>query len=155
MDFQVSALDPADFSHLFGQDEASLLALGVERMVVDQEPGFPCRVSLADAKVGEKVLLLNYEHLPVATPYRSRHAIFVKEGASRAEPAVNEVPKCLGIRLLSVRAFDSRGMMVDAQVVEGHEAGKVFRKMLDNESVDYLHVHNAGRGCYAARVDRV
>jgi hypothetical protein len=30
---------------------------------------------------GESVLLVNYEHQPAHSPFRSRHAIFVREGA--------------------------------------------------------------------------
>jgi hypothetical protein len=30
----------------------------------------------------------------------------------------------------------------------------LIARMLDNPNVDYLHAHNAGRGCFAARIDR-
>jgi hypothetical protein len=71
--------------------------------------------------VGERVLLLNYEHLAVASPYRSRHAIYVRERAREAHPQMNEVPETLRIRLPSLRAFDGEGMMRGADVVPGRE----------------------------------
>lgn len=40
-------------------------------------------------------LLANYEHLPAASPYRSRCAIYVRENATRAHPEVNELPQQL------------------------------------------------------------
>lgn len=123
-------------------------------MSVDSQPGYPCRVSLKDVEVGETVLFMNYEHLSVSSPYRSSHAIFVQEGAQRAKTERNQVPEMLLTRLLSVRAFDATGMMVDANVVEGHDLEPLIERLLSAESVDYLHLHNARRGCYLARVDR-
>src|SRR5262249_5468002 len=91
--FQISALPSDRFSHLYGLSEDALSALGVVVLTADSKPGFPCRVSLQDAEPGTRMLLLNYEHQDAATPYRSRHAIFVADGAKEAEPAPNEVPE--------------------------------------------------------------
>jgi hypothetical protein len=104
--------------------------------------------------VGESVLLLNYEHQPAQTPYRSRHAIFVREWATKATLAPNEIPECLKSRLLSLRAFDDEGNLVDADVVDGRSAESLIRKLFANDSASYLHIHNAKLGCYTARVDR-
>jgi len=38
--------------------------------------------------------------------------------------------------------------------VNGREVGPAFERLLALPRAAYLHVHNAGRGCYAARVDR-
>ncbi len=154
MDFQVSGLPLAEFQPLFALSDAELAQRNIVRRIADERPGFPCRVSLRDADCGERVLLLNYEHLAVASPYRSRHAIYVREHATDARLAVNEVPEVLAIRLLSIRAFDGGGMMREADVMAGKDAVPVIERMLGNESVAYLHVHNAKPGCFAARVDR-
>jgi hypothetical protein len=154
MSFRIHALPAEPFQHLFGASTDSLVALGVERRIADSKPGFPCRVSLRDAEPGETVLLLNYEHQPANSPYRASHAIFVREYAEQARPAIDEVPDVLRLRLLSVRAFDRAGMMVDADVVEGSELRPVLDRLLANPEVDYLHLHNAKPGCYAARVER-
>jgi hypothetical protein len=155
MGFRISALDVAQFSHLFKLSEEELAVLGVHRMVVTDHPGFPCRVSLRDVEVGETVLLLNYEHLDAATPYRASHAIFVGEGASPAVPGSDEIPESISSRLMSVRAFDAEGMMRDADVVEGKALAPVLQRLFEDQEVEFLHLHNARRGCYAARVDRV
>jgi Protein of unknown function (DUF1203) len=154
MSFRIQGLPVAPFAELFGLSEDELAARGVMRRVADCSPGFPCRVSLRDAVPGEKVLLLNYEHLPVATPYRSRHAIYVREYAQEYHPEVDEIPEVLGRRLLSVRAFDASGMMVDADVVAGREAALVIGQQLAHPAVAYLHLHNAKMGCFAAQVVR-
>jgi hypothetical protein len=153
MSFQISGLEPGPFSHLFNRSDAELAQQGVQRYTVTEKPGSPCRVSLQDAEPGETLLLLNYTHLDVATPYRASHAIFVGENALPAELAVDEVPDSIRCRLMSVRAFDSVGMMCDADVVEGTALESVVQRLFADPAVAYLHLHNAKRGCYAARVD--
>lgn len=155
MGFQISALSVDEFSYLFDQDDEVLSKNGVQRVVADSNFGFPCRVSLQDADVGESLLLMNYEHQPARTPFRASHAIFVRERASQARPAANEIPELLRKRLLSVRAFDRSGMMVDADVVDGQQLQTLIERLFAIDSADYLHIHNAGPGCYAASVRRV
>ena len=154
MGFQISALNIDQFNHLFGQDQEALEKQGIRRIVVDNKPGFPCRVSLQDAEVGEKVLLMNYEHQPKPTPFQSSHAIFGREWASQAKPDRNEVPEMFRHRLLSVRAFDASGMMIDADVIDGEHLESLIEHLLANKSTDNLHIHNARLGCYAALVER-
>src|SRR5579871_2789509 len=101
MSFRISGLPRAAFTDLFDLPEAELSARGIVRHTADVSPGFPCRVSLEDAEPGETLLLLNYEHLSVASPYRSRYAIYVREHAKEASLEVNEVPPVLRRRLLS------------------------------------------------------
>lgn len=154
MSFRISALPVEPFRHLFGLADATLAAHGAVRRIADTKPGFPCRVSLEDAEIGEPVLLINYEHLPAASPYRSRYAIYVREHASEAHPEVNEVPQQLRSRLLSVRAFDAQSMLHEAEVVDGSQLEAAIERLFADSRVAFLHVHNAKPGCYAARVDR-
>lgn len=154
MSYVISGIDPVPFRHLYGLTDADLAAQGVVRMVADARPGYPCRVTLEDAKPGDAVLLVNYEHLPVDTPYRSRHAIFVADGAEQAARYEGAIPEQLRIRLLSVRAFDADGMMIDAEVLEGSGLEAGIKRLFADPRAAYLHVHNARRGCFAARVDR-
>lgn len=152
--FSIRGIDPATFVLLYGLSEAALREHGGLRMTVDASPGFPCRVSLEDAAAGETVLLLNYEHLPVDTPYRARHAIYVREGEAQAAHYVDHVPRQLAIRLLSLRAFDGAGMMRDADVLEGSDLAPAIERFFADPAIAYLHAHNAKPGCFAARIDR-
>jgi hypothetical protein len=154
MSFRISGLPAAPFAPLFALSDAELRRHGAVRRVADRTPGFPCRVSLRDADPGETVLLVHYEHQPADTPYRAAHAIYVREGAVEARPAVGEVPDVLRRRLLSARAFDAAGMMLDADVADGLALEPVVRRLLSRPGFAYLHLHNAKPGCYAARVDR-
>lgn len=56
--------------------------------------------------------------------------------------------------MLSVRAYDADGMMLAADLASGDDAEALFASLLAWEDAAYLHVHNAKRGCYAARVER-
>lgn len=154
MDFRITGLRAESFAHLFGLPDAELARHRALRRACDEKPGFPCRVSLADAEPGETVLLLNYEHLPVDSPYRSSHAIYVRERPLESFDEVNTIPAALRTRLLAVRGFDARGLMVGADVVEGRAAEPVIERFLANPDVEYLHAHFARAGCFAARVDR-
>ena len=154
MTFQISALPAQQFSHLYGQSDDALRAMGIEPMIADAPFGFPCRVSLVDAQPGQRLLLMNYEHQAAETPFRSRHAIFVADGASEAHPAAGEIPDQLRRRLLSIRAFNAAGMMLDADVVEGAEAEGLITRLFDNPWAAYLHIHFARRGCFGALVER-
>jgi hypothetical protein len=154
MSFQISGLPGAPFAPLFSLADAELARRNIVRRTADSSPGFPCRVSLVDAEPGETLLLLNFEHLAVATPYRSRHAIYVREYAEDARVAVDVVPEVLRRRLLSLRAFDGQGMLLDADIVDGREIEGLIERMFELREAQYVHVHNAKPGCYAARVDR-
>jgi len=155
MTFQLTGLPAESFAPYFAMSEADLLAEGAEMLIADNsDPGFPCRVSLQHATPGERVLLLNYAHLPVNTPYRSAHAIFVAETSAQATLDVNEVPAPLLVRTLSVRAFDKVHMMIDADVVEGRSASNLIERFFTDPATDYIHIHYAKRGCYAAKAVR-
>jgi hypothetical protein len=58
------------------------------------------------------------------------------------------------VRLLSLRAYDAAGMMLDADVVEGTEVEPLIERLFANPDVSYIHVHDAKQGCYSGRIDR-
>jgi uncharacterized protein DUF1203 len=154
MNFQVSALPRTLFESLFALDAAQLNERGARRYIADRKPGFPCRVSLDDAEPGEPVLLVPFTHQPSDSPYRATGPIFVRESARQSSPGRNEVPEQLRRRLLSLRAYDDDGLMVDCEVADGREVEPAIDKLFANPNARYLHVHFARPGCYACRVDR-
>lgn len=154
MSFQIHALPETRFSALFDLSDDELHARNVRRSVVEARPGTPCRVSLADAEIGETVLLLNYEHQPAETPFRASHAIFVRRGARQAHPAPGKIPEVFRSRLISVRMFDRDDMMIDADVVQGTDLADALQDAFATGAVAYVHLHYAKPGCYAALVQR-
>jgi hypothetical protein len=154
MGFRCTGLDAAPFRHLYGLSDEALAGEGVQRFVADAKPGFPDRIEVRDAEPGETVLLLNYEHQPADTPYRARHAIFVLEGAEHPLDTIDTIPQAIRVRTISLRAFNVKGEMVGADLVDGAALEPVIAHFFSNPEVAYLHAHYAKRGCYAALIDR-
>ncbi|HEX3123261.1 MAG TPA: DUF1203 domain-containing protein [Rhodanobacteraceae bacterium] len=153
MSFRIRGLPAAPFADLFSMSDPQLSARDAVRRVAASKPGFPCRISLTDAEVGQEVILVHYEHHAVASPFRASHAIYVRAGEQQYD-AVDRVPPMLRSRLLSVRAFDADGMLADADVADGADLEALIERQLAQPQTQYLHIHFARPGCYAARVDR-
>src|SRR4051794_2686193 len=116
MSFRILGLSPEPFTGLFDlSDEALTARHAVRRITDDRVPGYPCRISLTDAHPGDELLLVNYEHHPVAFPYRMRFAIYIRRDEEQFD-AVDQVPQQLRIRQLAARAFDSGGMMIEHEL---------------------------------------
>jgi hypothetical protein len=154
MTFRATGLSPSQFEPFFALDDTALAARGMRRVTADTKPGFPCRVSLEDAKPGEPLILFPFEHQPAHSPYRASGPIFVREGARAPFDAIGVVPPVLRGRMLSLRAYDANGFMLDADIVSGDEVEVAIARFFGCPEVSYLHVHNAKRGCYACRIER-
>lgn len=153
MSYVVRGLDPKPFEPLFGLSDEALAERGIVRMTVNS-PTFPCRVSLTDRAVGEKVLLLNHMSHDVANPYRATHAIFVTETEQQPAEYVDRIPPVFEKRVLSLRGFDKNGMMEDAILTQPGEADAGIRKLFANPNIETIHAHNATRGCFSAKIER-
>ncbi len=131
-----------------------LAAHGAIRVRANASRGFPCRITLEDAGEGETLLLLNHEDHAVATPYRNRYAIYVREAAS--EPLVLEdaTPPVFAGRPIALRAFDADGMLRGATLALADDADARIRELFDRPEIAYIHAHNASHGCFSARVER-
>jgi Protein of unknown function (DUF1203) len=154
MSFRITGLPAEDFAHLFALSDEELAAQGAVRRSADaRTPGYPCRVSLTDSRPGDELLLVNYEHHPVSSPYRMRFAVYVRKGEETYD-AIDEVPEQLRIRTLAVRAFDADAMMVGWELIDGRQMVAAVERLFADPRAVYLHVHYAAPGCYAARIDR-
>jgi hypothetical protein len=123
MSFRIIGLPAERFSHLFALSDDELAAQGAVRQIADgRNPGYPCRISLTDSNPGDELVLVNYEHHPVDSPYRMRFAIYVRKG-EQIYDKVDEVPEQLRLRTLAVRAFDAQSMMAGWELVEGPRSG--------------------------------
>ena len=154
MSFRITGLPAEDFAHLFALSDEELAARWAVRRSADaRTPGYPCRVSLTDSRAGDELLLVNYEHHPVSSPYRMRFAVYVRKGEQTYD-AIDEVPEQLRIRTLAVRAFDADAMMVGWELIDGDQLEAAVERLFADARASYLHVHYAAPGCYAARIDR-
>jgi hypothetical protein len=153
MAYRITGIDPAPYRHLHHLSDEELASQGIVRMTVT-DPTFPCRVSLTDRPIGEKVLLLNHVSHDVANPYRATHAIFVSEGAQERAEYIDQIPPVFEKRLLSLRGFNKDGMMTDAIITQPGEADAGIRRLFENPEIETVHAHNATRGCFSAKIER-
>ncbi|MFM7350497.1 MAG: DUF1203 domain-containing protein [Erythrobacter sp.] len=155
MPYLIEGLDPAPYAPLFALGEEELAQQGAVMMVADEAPGYPCRVSLADAAPGTRMLLVNHVSRPQQGPYRTSHAIFVSEGAAAAGRFADTAPPVFVSRLVSLRGFDAAGMMVDALLAPPGEADAGLAALFADPRIVEVDVHTAVRGCFLARARRV
>ncbi len=155
IEFSIKALSKNQFDDLMGLTDRELASKHAKWITVNTNPGYPCRVSLIDANIGERMLALPFMHHDVESPYRASGPIFVRENANTAELDVNEIPKMLRHRLLSIRAYDSTKIMIGAEVLQGVELELAIDKYFQNSEIEYIHIHNANPGCFNCSVHRV
>ena len=152
--FLLRGLDSNLFAGLFQLDDAALATRQIVRVTATADSGFPCRVSLADARIGEELLLLSYQHQPADSPYRASGPIFVRHGVACVQLAVNEVPPQVRRRLMSLRAYNAEDRIIFAEVCDGTNVAEWLQHAFDDVAVVYVHLHFARYGCFSCRADR-
>lgn len=155
MPFRYLGLPQAVFANILAMGAAELAQIGAQRMIADEKPGYPCRVTLADAEPGEPVVLFSYVHQSAATPYKASGPVFVRQSAQTPYDSDRPPPVFRTGRLLSARAYNSAGMMLDADVTTSDALEHLLETLFAQSGTDYVHVHYAKRGCFAARVERI
>lgn len=151
--FQISSIP---FQNYFDLEPEKLSQLGGVKMIADAKPGYPCRVSLTDADIGETLILIPFEHHPVNSPYRASGPIFIRKNAQQANLGINEIPKMLQHRFLSLRTYDKNAMMIDActLTITGQQLQETIAQIFKNPESYYIHIHNASHGCFMCQVNK-
>src|SRR4051794_14440960 len=128
-------------------------AAGARRRIADDRS--PCRRCLRDAEPGDPLVLASYDPFTVRSPYAGEGPVFVHaEGCDPFASAPGAVCEQVHSRVLSVRAYDADALMTSATVLPGEQFAEHAAQTLDDAAVAFLHVHFAGPGCFAFRVDR-
>ena len=153
MTYRIAGLAAETFAPLFALSDDELASCNARRVIAQSDRGYPCRISLRDAAVGEELILLHHTSHDVATPYRSAYAIYVRRDAAAAE-FTDTTPPVFAGRPLGLRGFDRDGNLRDARLALPGEADGKIRELLDDPAIAYIHAHNAAHGCFAARIDR-
>ncbi len=152
--FQIKGLESNSFHHLFGLTDKELNKINAKRIVVDENLSYPCRISLKDAEIGEKIIAMHFIHHDVSSPYKSSGPIFIREHVTTLILKVNELPQVLENRYLSLRGYDNKHMMVNALTTQGNVVNNEIQFLFADDNVEYIHIHNANPGCYSCRVER-
>ena len=154
MTYIIQGLSAEPFAHLYNQTDEALAAYGAVRKTADAAPGYPCRISLQDAAIGETVILLNHESHAARSPYRSAYAIFVRENQTEAAVFEDALPPVFLNRPIALRMFNADGMLVGATIAQGDVLEPAIIDALARTDVEYIHAHNAAHGCFAAEIRR-
>ena len=154
MAYRIEGLVPAAFAALFAMSDDELAERNAKRVTATASRGFPCRVSLEDAREGEALILVHHVSHDVPTPYRSAYAIYVRESAETAAEYIDATPPVFEGRPLGLRGFDADGMLKAALLALPGEADAKIRELFANEEIATIHAHNAAHGCFAARIER-
>ncbi|KAF2482189.1 hypothetical protein BDY17DRAFT_325670 [Neohortaea acidophila] len=143
---------PAPLAQAIKHDAPSVIR------IVDTPGSYPCRRCLQDGQVGDRMRLLSYDPWLGASPYRQPGPIFVHEEpiCRKAEfPVHSTLPEQQRKRELSIRAFDREHMMVAFDTIQGEKLVSRVEEIFEQAGgAEYVHVHYAGPGCFAVRIDR-
>lgn len=153
MTYLIQGLSPDRFAPLFAMSDAELAEQNARRVTATADRGFPCRISLEDARAGEELILLHHVSHDVATPFRSSYAIYVRPDVT-APTYRDELPPVFEGRPLALRAFDAAGMLQTARLAGPGEADGAIRDLFADDGIAYIDAHNAAHGCFAARIER-
>ena len=154
MTYRITGLSPEPFAALSLLDDAALAARGAIRVTATAKPGFPCRITLEDAEVGEELFLLHHVSHDVATPFRSAYAIYVRTGARETATYHDALPPVFEGRPIALRGFDEAGMLRGALLAGPGQADEQIRALFARDEIATIHAHNAAHGCFAARIER-
>lgn len=154
MAYRIEGLSPTPFAALFAMGNDELAEHNAKRVTATASRGFPCRVSLEDAREGEDLILVHHVSHDVATPYRSAYAIYVRENAATPAEYVDATPPVFEGRPIGLRGFDADGMLKAALLALPGEADAKIRELFANDEIATIHAHNAAHGCFAARIER-
>lgn len=62
MGYRIEGLDPDLFERYRGRSDEQLASMNAERVIAGEDFSYPCRVSLEDVRIGDSLILLNFEH---------------------------------------------------------------------------------------------
>ena len=100
-------------------------------------------------------MLAPYNPFTLESPYAGEGPVFVHaDGCVSHRGLPGELSEQVLGRTLSVRAYDAQAMMLGAEVMPGEQLAQRAAALLGSNAA-FLHVHFAGPGCFAFRIDPV
>ena len=154
MTYRIKGLSRGEFEKYFSMSDAELAEHRAQLVVAESDRGYPCRVSLENARRGERLLLLHHTSHDVETPFRSSFAIYVREVAEDVPDYVDSLPPVFEGRPLALRGYSADGMLKNARLALAGDADGVIRELFADQDIAYIEAHNAAHGCFAAHIER-
>jgi len=126
---------------------------------IANENGYgPCRSCLKQFVTGDRRIVFSYSPNDVDHPYNETGPIYIH--AKVCEPYQNThafPPEVENGRIkfpLVFRAYNDKGVMIDARLQNGETANETIESLFVNGTVAFAHVRNAQAGCFVAHIDR-
>ncbi len=126
---------------------------------IANENGYgPCRSCLKQFAAGERRIVFSYSPNAVDHPYNETGPIFIHAEACEPYRETDSFPPEVEngrIKFpLVFRAYNEKGVMIDAVLQNGMSASGTIESIFENGNVAFAHVRNAQAGCFVAHVDR-
>jgi hypothetical protein len=121
---------------------------------VDRTGGQPLRCCLRLSRVGERVALIAYRPPGTAGAYVETGPVFVHAAACEGYPTGGGWPPEFRDRQQVLRAYDARGRIAGAILVDAAEAEAGIAKLLADPAHVIVHSRNVTYGCYLLAVLR-
>ena len=104
------------------------------------------------------MMLISYDPFKGISPYSCRSPIYLHHDPPCEQfdgAAADVLPEQQRKRpQLSVRAYDKDHMLVGYDVVNGQRLIETCEGLLSGNGAEYVHIHYAGPGCFAVRVNK-
>lgn len=114
----------------------------------------PCRLCLRISKQPEDLILLSYRPLPDTSPYAEIGPIFIHAQACEPYVRYQTFPEDFEARSLVLRAYGSRGEIVDAVVAQPGQAPKHAAELLSDPQVTEVQVRHDSYTCFDFKIVR-
>jgi hypothetical protein len=126
------------------------------RLTVTESPegGAPCRHCLRRSTDGERLILFAHRPFDTEGPYAEVGPVFVHAGECAPYAPTSTFPPAFADRPLTLRAYDDRGRITDAEVAAPGASEATLARMFEDERVRFVHVRNPAWGCYSFAVER-
>jgi hypothetical protein len=152
--YRVLPFPPEVASHARATRSDSFGHAGLRPIRVDESPGYPCRVCLREAAVGDEVFLIAHRASPVEHPHSVVGPVYVHAHACVPWAAAGSLPPIVSTRSMALRAYDAAGDLVACDLAEGPQLDAAIARLFEDSRAAAVHLHFARAGCFACRLER-
>jgi len=107
---------------------------------------------------GERRIVFSYSPNAVDHPYNETGPIYIHAEVCEPYQATDAFPPEVEngrIKFpLVFRAYNEKGVMIDARLQNGEPTNAPIESLFENDKIAFAHVRNAQFGCFVAHVDR-
>ena len=120
--------------------------------IADVPESAPCRHCLRWIEPGERMILFPFQAIPAGQAWAESGPIYVHQAHCERYAATDEFPAAFrNGRIL--RQYNSADELTGAEILNGEPESAIDR-LLQDETIAFLHARSATFGCYTMRIER-